>query len=97
MALRARRFQFGVAQADGRPALPDGDGRGDCAFVAHRLLGGAGRFEVERPRQAVRDQRRFQGDEAWFRRRASLISGARWRGNDGMEDFLRREGRLRPV
>src|SRR5262249_20038194 len=52
---RRQALQVGARQADGRPAVPDGDGGGHGAGGADGGLGGAGGLEVERPGQAVGD------------------------------------------
>jgi hypothetical protein len=54
-------LQLRTVEADGRNAAEHGEGRGDGAFLPHRLLGRPGRLQVQGPRQAVGDERRFQG------------------------------------
>ena len=56
-------LQLRVGQADGRPAVQDGDGRRHGPGGADRRLRRPGRLQVDRPRQAVGDQRRFQGHD----------------------------------
>ena len=43
--------------------MENGNGGRDSAVVADGLLGGAGRFEIGGPRQAVGDQRGLQRDD----------------------------------
>jgi hypothetical protein len=52
--------QFRLIQADGRYPLEHGDGCRRRPFGAHRRLGRQRRLQVERPREPMRDQRRFQ-------------------------------------
>ena len=62
-------------------AFQDGDRRWDCAVVRHCCFELAGHVEVDRARQAVRDQRRFEGDDGVALGEGVADGGREMKGN----------------
>ena len=71
----AIRSQLLLVEAHVERAVQDGDGRGHCAAVAHALLALLPDRQSLAGREAVRDDRRLQGDDCLPLVRASWTSG----------------------